>query len=117
MKQFVESRLKKERKAEDYSNGIKSMLHNHEIFRAHGEAEHRVESMRRAREHSELQREVLLEHGHVKNQQVSTRKAVISKIEDDLAYELERRHASAVRAEQDRNIHISHSNYYCNYYT
>ncbi len=70
MKQFVENRLAKDRKQEQYTNSIKGMLKDHAIFQGHGEAEFRVENLRNAREHTELQREVLLEHNHVKGQQV-----------------------------------------------
>lgn len=66
MKQYVENRLKKERIIEARTNSVKGMLKDHEIYRAHGEAEHKVEAMRRQREHSELKREVMVEHAHVK---------------------------------------------------
>ena len=54
MKQFVEQRLQKERKAEGEHNAVMKMLKERQIFAGHGEAEHRVEKMRMEREKQEL---------------------------------------------------------------
>eukprot|EP00392_Amoebophrya_sp_AT5.2_P002116 g2121.t1 len=102
MKKFVERRLQRERVAEAEHIALEKRVKDIGLMKVHGEADFRVEAARRARELNELKTEVLCEHQHVKEQQVATRKAVISKMETDLATELERRKAQAVREEQDR---------------
>ncbi|CAD7928972.1 unnamed protein product [Amoebophrya sp. A120] len=102
MKKFVERRLARERVLEKEQIALRKQVKDIELMKCHGEADFRVEVARRARETNEQKAEVSTEYAHVQAQQVATRKAIVSKMETDLAIELERRKAQAVREEQDR---------------
>ncbi|CAD7924840.1 unnamed protein product [Amoebophrya sp. A25] len=102
MKQYVENRLARERKHEAEQKTLVKYGKDMELYKCHGEADHRVETQRRARELQEFKNEVITEHQHVQTQQIATRKAIISKMETDIAIELEKRKSDAIREEQDK---------------
>jgi len=102
MKQFMEKKIAKSREKAEQVGYIEKMLKDQQIAAGHGQSERRVESLRWQREAEEEQEEYDQDFKLIQAAQQKAQKAQIAEMEDNIAKELEDRHAAAIRTEMNR---------------
>eukprot|EP00397_Hematodinium_sp_SG-2012_P010969 GEMP01011095.1.p1 GENE.GEMP01011095.1~~GEMP01011095.1.p1 ORF type:complete len:477 (+),score=157.11 GEMP01011095.1:158-1588(+) len=102
MRQFVESKIARDREVTGRVEGLKQSLKFNQILAGHGKSERRVEQMRWQREADAREIELMRDHQFVQGEQQREQKAQLSKMEESIAKELEKRHAAEVRTEMNR---------------
>merc|ERR1719262_832450 len=102
MRQYVEQKVQKERRMEQRTMGITSMLKDHGVLAGHGKSDLHVDNLRRERAQEEERREFFTDYTYIKGEQDKSRRAQISEMEARLASELEQRKASQVRSDMDK---------------
>lgn len=102
MKQFVEKKIAKTREKAEQVGFIQKMLKDQQIAAGHGQSERRVESLRWQREAEEEQKEYEEDFKVIQTAQQKAQKAQITEMEENIARELEDRHAAAIRTEMNR---------------
>lgn len=101
-KRFVEQRILKARQQETKDNQLKKMLVENNILAGHGKSEHRVEQRRRDREAASERKELFMDYAYTKSEQDKERRQRIAQFEENLADELAKRKAEALREEMHR---------------
>lgn len=101
-KRFVEQRILKNRQEEAKSSDLKRMLVEHNILAGHGKSDSRVEDKRRARSAAAERRDLFMDYSYTQAEQEKERRARICQFEENLADEMARRKAEALREEMRR---------------
>jgi hypothetical protein len=102
MRKYVEQKVQRERKIEERTMGITTMLKSHGVLAGHGKSDLRVEGLRRERAEEEERREFFTDYMHIKGEQDKERRAQISEMEARLASEIEQRKAQQVRNDMEK---------------
>jgi len=101
-KRFMEQRMQKSRMQEGRESDLKRMLVENNILAGHGKSELNVENRRRARSAACIRGELFMDYVHCKGAQDKERGKRISQFEENLADEMARRKAEALREEMDK---------------
>lgn len=101
-KRFVEQRILNARKAEAKDAGLRRKVVENNIYAGYAKSAVRVEEMRRSRSEAAVRRDLFMDYTYVQAEQEKERRSRISHFEENLADELARRKAEALRDEMDK---------------
>jgi len=102
MRRYVEAQVQRGRVYEAKQADLEHMVWENKILAGHGKSERVVERKRQQFEQEQVLRELMTDQGLVQQAQEKERKKQVSQMEEKLANELERRHASRIREAQNR---------------
>lgn len=102
LRYHADNRIQRERAAEQKQFGIQRFLKDQNHAAVHGQADRRVENMRRQRDEAAERRDLFTDFQYVTGEQERERKKHLEDIQERLANELQARRAQAIREETDR---------------